>query len=596
MSEKLKRRDEISEHDKWKIEDLFESDSLWQDEYDNVVSQIDIFVKFKGKLRESQQLINCLEARDRISKSVQKLYVYANMKLHQDSTNSKYQTLSDKASSIFTEVSKTISFIESEVLEMEDKELENIIKSDDRFEIYEHYLEDVTRIRKHILTSELEELLSSTRNIANVPQNIYSMITNADIKFGVVLDDDGKEVALTHARYNSLIRSKSQSVRRQAFKTYYESYIKQKYTLATTYSASVKADLFFTKSKKYKSSLERALFNYNIPNEVYRNLISVVNGNLNLMHRYVALKKKMLKLSEIHIYDLLADTSSISVDVPYHHAKQQVIESVKILGAEYASKVEYGFNNGWVDVYENVGKRSGAYSWGAYGTHPYILMNYNNKMADMFTLAHEMGHAMHSYNSWKTQPYIYSDYSIFLAEVASTVNESLLMDYLLNNSEDSKEKEYLLNHYLDQFRGTLFRQAMFAEFEMITHEMVENDEVLTVDSLCAVYRNLNIKYYGKDIIMDSEIDMEWSRIPHFYDAFYVYQYATGFSSAIALSKKILSKEKGSIEAYTKFLESGSSDYPINVLKAAGVDLTSKETIENAMSVFKELLEKMENMM
>lgn len=596
MENNQKTRNEIPEEYKWKINDLFVSDDFWKTSYDEVTKSIGSINKFKNELSIGDNLFNCLKTRDCIDEKINRIYVYAKMKLDEDSTNTNYQNMEDKASQIVTQFYNAISFIEPEILKIDENDLKGIIKNNDGLKLYSHYLEDLTRIRNHVLSHELEELLSNAREISQSPRNIFNMITNADMTFNKVLNEKGEEVSLSHGKYASLIRSPVQSVRKSVFKNYYESFIKQKHTFASTYSASVKKDVFFSKSRNYNSSLESALTIDNISKDVYTNLIEVIHSNLHLMHRYMELRKKALKLSELHMYDLYTPiVKDMKGFIDYDTAKKEVIESVKPLGNNYTEKVKEAFNKGWVDVYENIGKRSGAYSWGAFGTHPFILMNYENKIDDMFTLAHEMGHAMHSYNSWKTQPYLYSDYTIFLAEVASTVNEALLMEYLLKKSQNKDEKAYLINYFLEQFRLTVFRQTMFAEFEMITHNMVETGDVLTVETLCDLYSQLTTKYHGNNVIVDEEISMEWSRVPHFYKPFYVYQYATGFCSAMALSKKILSGEENSADSYINFLKSGSSDYSINILKKAGVDLTTKHPIEKGMSIFKDLLDKMENL-
>ena len=418
------------------------------------------------------------------------------------------------------------------------------------------------------------------------------MINDADMEFGNVTDEDGNEVELTHGKYSSFLESKNVEVRKQAFNTYYDAYIKQKNTILATYNLSVKIDVFYAHIRNYKSALNEALFNDNIDDNVYTNLIDTITQNIYLMHSYVEKRKKVLKLEEIHMYDLYVPiVEEINSKVTYDEACETVLEALKPLGEDYVNKVKELFENNWIDVYENKGKQSGAYSWGAYGSHPYILMNFDNKVNDMFTLIHEIGHAMHSNYSWETQDYVNANYTIFVAEVASTVNEALLMQHLLKTTEDKNQKKYLINYFLDQFKGTVFRQTMFAEFELVTHDMVEKGEPLTVEVLNKIYRDLNKKYYGDGIVIDEKSDIEWARIPHFYSSFYVYQYATGFCAAINLSEKILNGTPQDIENYINFLKSGSSDYSIELLKKAGVDMSSHKPIEEALKVFEELLNK-----
>jgi oligoendopeptidase F len=415
------------------------------------------------------------------------------------------------------------------------------------------------------------------------------MINDADMKFGEVTDDSGNKIELTHGKYGTLMQSQNRETRREAFEALYQSYYAQKNTLAATFSANVKKDWFFAKTRNYSSTRERALSAYNIPEEVYSALLTSVEKYLPVMHKYVDARKRILGLDEIHFYDLYAPiVKEADISVDYEKAKSSVLASVAPLGKDYVETVKRSYSDGWIDVYENKGKRSGAFSWGVYDAPPFIFLNYDNKLNDMFTLAHEMGHAMHSYYSHKTQPYVYAGYTIFLAEVASTVNEALLMEHLLKTSNDEIFSRYLINYYIEQFRTTVFRQTMFAEFESIAHGMSQKGEPLTFDSLYSVYKNLYVKYYGDKIILDPQIEYEWTRIPHFYNSFYVYQYATGFCSAVALARKII-YENGA-ENYLKFLKSGSSDYSINLLKEAGVDMTNPAAIESSLLKFKELTE------
>ncbi len=579
-------RSEINDKYKWKICDIFKDDESWQQCFDEALSEVNTFSQFNGKLNDMKVLHDCLKKANETSEKVSKIYVYANMKLHEDSTKSFYQGLADKAEGLITKLSAATSFIQPEILTLDFESL----KANESLKMYAHYFSDLFRQKDHILSFELEQLLAETGEISASFDNIYSMLSNADMKFGTIIDEDGNEVELTHGKYVSMLESKNRKVREDAFNALYNQYINQKNTIASIYSSSVKKDVFYAKARKYNSSLEYSLSTNNIPTAVYKNLIATINEHLGDLHKYIKLRKQILGLNELKMYDLYTPiVKAANTKINYEEAKEVVLKSLEPLGKQYVEQAEKGINGGWIDVYENKGKRSGAYSWGTYGVHPFVLLNYDNKINDMFTLSHEMGHAMHSYYSWNTQPYVYSGHTIFLAEVASTVNEALLMEHLLKTTKDEVQNKYLINYFIEQFRGTVFRQTMFAEFELKTHELAESGVPLDVDLLCNIYAELNKKYYGDAISYDEKIPMEWSRIPHFYSPFYVFQYATGFSAAIALSKQIL---QGNSERYINFLKSGSSNYSIEILKQAGVDMTSSEPIKSALSLFSELVSKL----
>jgi oligoendopeptidase F len=450
--------------------------------------------------------------------------------------------------------------------------------------------------KEHSLSDKEEAILAKVANVTGVSGDIFSKFNNADVKFKKVTDSKGEEHDLTNGRYGALMESQDRELRKSAFENLYASYKDNINTIAAMFYGNVKQAVFYADVRKYNSSLERYLSGSFIPTDVYKSLINTVNENLDLMHRYVSLRKKELNLSELHFYDIYAPmVKDFNWEVSYEEAKEMALKALAPMGEDYVEIVKSGYENGWVDVYENKGKRSGAFSWGCYGTHPYIFLNYTDTLNDVFTLIHETGHAMHTYYSNNTQPYVYAGYRIFVAEVASTVNESLLMQYLLKNCTDKEQKKYLLNHYFEQFKGTLYRQTMFAEFEMKAHEMVENGEVLSASNLCELYKGLNEKYFGKDMIIDDNIAYEWARIPHFYTPFYVYQYATGYSAAIAISLKILEGDKEVLEGYKKFLKSGSSMHPIELLKLAKVDMTKPEVVSDALKVFKDLLDQWEEL-
>jgi oligoendopeptidase F len=598
QNKNLPKRSEVELRYTWAMEDLYTSDEGWQIEYAKIKEMLPKAAEYRGRLSKSGELLlGYIQLSDEINMLLERVYVYAHQKYHEDTANPTYQDLKDKANALQVQVSSTMSFATPEILSIPDELVTQFRTETEGLKLYDFYLKDILRLKPHVLSEEMEELLADAGEVADAPNNIFSVFNNADIKFPEIKDENGETVRITHGRYGQLMESADRRVRRDAFQGVYETYNSFRNTLAAAFSSNVKQETFYAKSRKYGSSIEKALTGANIPIEVYTNLITAVHENMHLMHRYVSLRKKLLGLDELHIYDLYAPlVSDVKMEIPYEDAKIMVAKGLEPLGPEYHKILQEGFSSRWIDVYENENKRSGAYSWGAIGTHPYVLLNYNDTLNNVFTLAHEMGHAIHSYHSDKTQPYIYAGYKIFVAEVASTCNESLLIDYMLKHTEDKKEKAYLINHFLEKFKGTLFRQTMFAEFEMLAHKMLENGESLTADVLCKVYHELNVAYFGKDIVVDPEIDMEWSRIPHFYTAFYVYQYATGYSAAIALSRRILNEGAPAVEDYIRFLSSGSSNYPIELLKAAGVDMGTKEPVNQALQLFEELLDQMEELM
>lgn len=594
----IPKRSEADKRYTWAIEDLYATDELWQEEYNRIKEMLPEIGKYQGKLSQSaESLLGYLKLSDELSQLLERVYVYANQKYHEDTANPIYQDLSSKAGTLYVQVNSATAFATPEILSIPEERLKQYIQECDGLKLYEFYLQDIMRIKPHVLSPEMESLLADAGEVTEAADNIYSMFNNADIKFPEIKDENGESVRITHGRFVTLLESRDRRVRKEAFMGLYNTYNSFRNTLAATYSANVKQEIFYAKARKYNSTLERALDANNIPVEVYTNLIEAVHKNMELMYRYVGLRKKLLGLDEMHMYDLYTPlVPDIKMEMPFEEAKKIVEKGLQPMGEEYLTILREGFNNRWIDVYENENKRSGAYSWGAYGTHPYVMLNYNDTLSNVFTLAHEMGHAIHSYYSDKTQPYIYAGYKIFVAEVASTCNEALLINYLLKNTSDKKQKAYLVNHFLEKFKGTLYRQTMFAEFEMLTHRMAEKGESLTADALCKLYHDLNVLYFGDNIVVDPEIDMEWARIPHFYTSFYVYQYATGFSAAIAISRRILEEGRPAVDDYIKFLSSGSSNYPIELLKIAGVDMSTPEPVNNALKFFSELLDSMEQLM
>ena len=595
---KLPSRSEISTEDTWNLEDVFESTEAWENEFKAIKSSLPKLAEFKGKLGESADtLYEALTYQDQVMERLGKLYTYSHMKYDQDTTNSTYQALNDRARNLYTQASSLSSYIVPELLSVDEAKIKQFLEEKDELKLYEHSLDEINRQRPHVLSAEQEELLAQASEVLGSSSNTFGMLNNADLTFPTIKDENGEEVEITHGRYIRFLESADPKVREDAFKAVYKTYGGFKNTFASTLSGTVKKDNFSAKVRNYQSARQAALSSDNIPESVYDNLVSTIHDHLDLLQRYVKLRKEVLKLDEVHMYDLYTPLiKDVKMEVTYDEAKDYILKGLAPLGEEYNSILKEGFENRWVDIHENKGKRSGAYSSGAYGTNPYILMNWQDNVNNMFTLAHEFGHSVHSYYTRKTQPYPYGDYSIFVAEVASTCNEALLNHYLLQTIENEKERLYLLNHFLEGFRGTVFRQTMFAEFEHMIHQKAQDGEPLTPELLTKTYYDLNKKYFGEDIVVDEEIGLEWARIPHFYYNYYVYQYATGYSAATALSNQILEEGQPAVDRYLEFLKAGSSAYPIEVLKKAGVDMTSSAPIEEALKVFEEKLNEMEELL
>ena len=597
---KLNTREEADARYKWAIEDLYKDDEDWKRDYELLKSRIPELTKFRGRLGESAEvLLSMQKLSDELNQLLEKVYVYANQRLHENTDNSTYQNLASQAQGLLVELSESLSFVEPELMELPDGIIETFLDENEELLVYRQYFENIIRQKKHVLPTEQEQLLAAMGEVAESPKDIFSMFNNADIRFPEITGEDGHPVQVTHGRYMSLMQSRNRQVRKDAFEAMYGVYGDWRNTLAAMYRANVKQEAFLAKAHKYTSDLEAALDGSHIPVKVYEQLIEAVHESMPLMYRYMKLRKKLLGVEELHMYDLYVPViEQDHSEIPFEQAKKTVLEGLAPMGEEYLHLLREGFDHGWIDVYENQGKRTGAYSWGAYGTHPYVLLNYQGTLHDVFTLAHEMGHALHSWYSDEHQPYIYAGYRIFVAEVASTCNEALLIHYLMEQSKkagDRKKTMYLMNYFLEQFRTTLFRQTMFAEFEKITHGLQEQGETLTADRLCEIYYDLNKLYFGEEICVDQEIAMEWARIPHFYTPFYVYQYATGFSAAIALSKRILEQGAPAVEQYKKFLKGGSSMYPLELLKMAGVDMEQKAPVQDALAVFAQYLDEMERL-
>lgn len=585
------KRSEISDEYKWSVKDLYSSDELWNNDYEKALKSTQEKSSFEGCVMDSADtLADALSESEKDDYITERLYVYAFMRYYEDTSDGTYQQMSGKAQLLAVKMSEKYSFLVPEIMAADDDKVARFLDSD-KIKPYRHLLCDMLAKKEHTCSQKEEKLLAMASQMADSPSDIFSKFNNADVKFGKVHDEHGDEKELTSAGFSVFMESRDRNVRKEAFYALYRQYKSYINTLAASYYGNVKQAVFFANARNYESTLQMYLSGSFIPESVYTNLIDTVNNNLDKMHDYVSLRKKTLGVDELHFYDIYAPlTSDYTVKVSYENAKETVLDALKILGDDYVSQVKKGYESGWVDVYENDGKRSGAFSWGAYGTHPYIFLNYTETLNDIFTLIHETGHAMHTYYSNETQPYTYAGYKIFVAEVASTCNEVILIDYLLKHSRSDEEKKYLYGHYLEQFKGTLFRQTMFAEFEMITHRMAQDGEVLNAESLCGTYKKLNEKYFGKDMVIDEEIAYEWARIPHFYTPFYVYQYATGFSAAVAIATKIINGDKEVLHGYREFLKGGSSMHPIELLSLCKIDMSKPDVIQDALNVFGSLIE------
>lgn len=584
-------RSEIDNEFKWAVNDLYSTDEVWEKDYRKVCEDAGQPGKYKGHIGDSaDNLYNALKEYENAEYVAEKVYVYAFMKYYEDTGNATYQEMSGKAQIAVMKVSEKYAFLEPELVSIPEEKLAEFFKCNEKLAEYRHFIEDCLAQKEHTLSEKEEALLAKASQMSTVPNEVFSKFNNADVRFGKIKSEDGTEIELTNGNYATFMESQNRTVRKEAFEALYKQYKAYINTLASAFYGNVKQAMFYAQARGYASTLNMYLDGSFIPESVYKNLIDTVNKNLDKMHRYVEIRKNALKVDELHFYDIYAPmVEDISWKITYEEAREIVIKALEPMGEEYVSHIKEGFDNGWVDVYENTGKRSGAFSWGAYGTHPYVFLNYQNTLNDVFTLIHEMGHAMHTYYSNTSQPYIYAGYKIFVAEVASTCNEALLMQYMLKNTEDEKKRRYLLNHFYEQFKGTLYRQTMFAEFEMEAHARAERGEVLSAESLCEMYRQLNEKYFGEDMVIDEEIACEWARIPHFYTPFYVYQYATGYSAAIAISSRILAGDESVIKGYRQFLSGGCSKHPIELLKLCGIDMNSPQVVQAALDVFGELL-------
>jgi len=593
-----KNRTEIPQDYKWNLESIFASNDAWEQEYQELQKRIPELAALKGTLaRSGEALLSVLRKHDAVAERLERLYVYASMRKDEDTTNSFYQGLADRATQLFVQFSTAVSFIDPEILSIPQETLDRYVAETPGLDLYKHHLDDINRTRPHIRSAEIEAILAAAGEMSHAPDNIFAMINNADMKLPTIKDEQGRDVELTHGNYILYIRNKDRRVRKDAFEGMHGSFYRQRNTIAATLSSQVKSNIFYARQRNFETCRELALSRYNIPVSVYDNLIQTVHENIPLMNRYLELRKRVLKLNELHMYDLYVPIVEEKEDrVSYQEACDIVVSALAPLGNDYVSTLKQGLSQRWIDVYETPGKRSGAYSGGAYGTNPFILLNYQNNRDSMFTLAHELGHSLHSYFTRSTQPYAYGDYTIFVAEVASTLNEGLLTNYLLKHTSDTATRLAILNHALEDMRGTLYRQTMFAEFELKVHTRAEQGEPLTADVFSEIYKHLNELYYGGVATVDDLIGIEWARIPHFYESFYVYQYATGISAASALVQQILNEGQPAVDRYLGFLRSGSSDYSIELLKKAGVDMTKPEPVQQAFKLFETYLEQMEQLL
>lgn len=593
----VKDRKDIDLKDTWNLESIYANNELWEEDYAALEKDAAEFAKLKGAIEADVSKIPAvLDAYYGLHRRLSKLSVYARMRFDQDTADSTYQTMAAKIGSLGVKIGAASAFVEPEILSYSKEQLEAAEKENERTAYYGRKIEEMLRGQEHTLDAEKEELLAAAGDMAEAPDDIFSVLMNADMKYPDIVLEDGTHLPLTNSTYISYMESPDRAVREGAFKTLYGQIASLKNTFAAIYRGNLKQAKFYAQSRKYSSARAMYLADSNVPESVYDNLLSAVHEALPMMYRYVAVRKKVLGVDKLHMYDVYTPiVAAQNQTYEFEQAKQMVLEALKPMGEDYLSHAREGLENRWIDIYPNKGKKGGAYSWGCYDSQPFILLNYTKNLDSVFTLIHEMGHSIHSYYSRTAQDYAYSDYKIFVAEVASTCNECLLMHDLLEKTTDKEQRKYLLNHYLDSFKGTLFRQTMFAEFEKNAHEYCAQGKPLTAEALSQMYLELNQKYFGPDMEKDEEIAYEWMRIPHFYTPFYVYQYATGYSAAVALSAKILKEGKPAVDAYMSFLKGGESKDPIDLLKMAGVDMTTEKPVADALALFGDLVTELETL-
>lgn len=593
---KLPKRTDIPVKLTWDLDKVYSSTEEWHIDEKKLLNILNDFKKYKGILAQnSNVLLEGLSTYLLIYRKYEKMAVFASMKNDQDTTNAKYQKLQNEADNLGTKIASETAFFQPEIAHIDDQKYIEFLKNK-KLVPFKHFLDDLRSVKDHLLSDQEESLIAKAGNVYNAPEKTFEMLSNADLEFPVVKDEKENSIQLSEGTYSKLLESTDQNVRKNAFKAFYKTYGNFKNTFATTLTAQVQVQNYLADVHHFDSAREAALTENHIPTEVYDVLIDEVHQNLPLLHRYVKLRKKLLNLKQVHMYDLYTPIiGKCPISFSYEEAKKKSLDALNVLGEDYISHVKEAFDNRWIDVVENKGKRTGAYSSGTYDTAPYILLNWQDGLENLFTLVHEMGHSMHSYYTTHNQPYQYGDYPIFVAEIASTTNENLLTDYLLENEKDPQIKAYILNHYLDGFKGSVFRQTQFAEFEQWIHVQDQNSKALTADSISKYYGELNQKYYGPDIFNDPEISLEWTRIPHFYYDFYVYQYATGFAAATTLSKRIEDNSEEHTNDYLKFLKSGSSEYPVQTMKKAGVDMSQRDYLKKAFNIFEERLNQLEEL-
>lgn len=598
-TKELKTRDQIDSKYKWNIEAMIPDESVISGELETIKKEAEAYGEdFAGRMTESADtLLAAFQKRDDIWRRLEKIYVYARMRRDENNAETKYQAMADQCNSVIAAVSASMAFFTPELLSASEETILAYIDAAPGLEIYRFAICDTMRQKAHILTQAEENILAQMSEITGATNDIFTMLNNADIKFGTIIDEDGDETEVTHGNFIKFMESHDRDVRKNAYNAVYDAYKELINTIASAYNYNTKTDVVSARIRKYESARAAALSGDNIPAEVYDNLVAEVHKNLPAMHRYVELRKKLLGVDKLYMYDMYVPLIKLpETSVSFEEGLDIMRDALQPLGEEYLTKMNKGIEEGWIDVYENKGKTSGAYSFGCYDSYPYILLNYTDTLKDVFTIIHEMGHSMHSRYTRDEQPYIYGSHSIFTAEVASTVNESLLMQHLLRTENEKEMRKYLLNMHLEEFRTTLFRQTMFAEFEDITHKAIESGETLTAEWMCQQYEDLNAQYYGSAVEKDDVIRYEWARIPHFYNAFYVYKYATGYSAATAISKKILTEGKPAAQDYIRFLKTGESDHPIELLKIAGVDMSSPLPVQQAMETFNQLLDEFESLL
>ncbi len=592
----LPQRSDIDSRYKWRLEDIYATNDAWEKDFAAMEKAIPELARFQGRLSEGDGavLLEALQARDTTSETVEKLLVYAGMRMDEDLRVDTYASMLDRIQTLATSMGETMAYLEPEILAIPRDELWAMVAGTEGLDLYRHYLDNIIRMQAHTLSADKEELLASAGNVTGSFMTLMRAFQNADLTFGTMLDEDGNEVTLSQGRYYRFQESSDRRVRRESWHLFYEPYEEFGRTLAANMSGKIKSDVFYAKAREYDSALEAALDVNAIPVEVYENLIGAVTDNLGPLHRYVSMRKRILGVDTLQVWDMAAPlVPGLDRDYSYEDAVAMVTEGLTPLGQDYLGPFSAAFHEGWVDVYETAGKRGGAYSWGSYATKPYLLLNFTGTLEDVFTLAHEMGHSMHSYFTRRNQPYIYGDYAIFVAEVASTTNEALMIERMLDKTDDRDVRMALLNHYLEQIRGTFFTQVLFADFELRMHRMVERGEPLTREALDKMFVDLYRQYFGPDINVTDLYGATWSRIPHFYRNFYVYQYATSYAGAVAMAKMIRTEGKPAVERYLAFLKSGSSEYPIDVLQKAGIDLTTKRPFTDTIETFDHLLDLME---